>query len=596
MKTIGKKMSFWAILALLFCFMGCKDKDKDSNASTDRSVPETTGIKGIITDTMGAPVPGVSIAAGNVTGTSDASGKFVLEAPVGDKTMFRFLKTGYIPTLKKVDVHQGVASSLTVKMKQEASAIPLDVSIGGTITGDRGAQMTASANAFIDESGLQVSGTVNVHLTPFDPSVQEELAAVPNLSAQLPNGTQSELESFGLMDVTVRKDDQKLRVKPGETLSIRIPAPVGVNVTPPSTIPLWSFDEQTGLWQQEGTATYSPTEGVYEAEISHMSMWNCDQEMETTCIRGTVVGLDGNPVAGAYVFGQGADYTGMSDATTDTNGQFCLPVRKNSLIDVTIYLNQGGGISKQVSSGDVTVGIPPVCSSCSDTGDWVVQVGQYSGSDGETVDCEDVINTNPMAGTCAEDFWQEFALCFQPAGNCTMVLGGDVTWENGAKMTMGVSMTGVQVTYYNASGEMCGTAVTQYDIEAMMDSDTMSEIEMVYTLASGEQYTMRVGVESSNDITMVCPNGTEFVIDSGDQQALMACTGGGAMSTDTDDSMCEIAGSGDTDNPLGDLMNGCQSNDDCTDGNICCTISESGVTMSMCFPSSICDMMQESSS
>src|SRR6202008_1408413 len=42
----------------------------------------------------------------------------------------------------------------------------------------------------------------------------------------------------------------------------------------PATIALWSFDETTGLWKEEGTAT--KTGSNYIALVHHFSYWNCD--------------------------------------------------------------------------------------------------------------------------------------------------------------------------------------------------------------------------------------------------------------------------------------------------------------------------------
>ena len=170
-------------------------------------------------------------------------------------------------------------------MKAEAEALSLDAAEGGTVTGLRGAELTAAAGVFVDADGKAVSGEVDVHLTPFDPSDATELAAIPNLSATTDSGEQAELESFGLLDVTLLQDDDELRIKGGESVVIRIPAPLGGTATPPDTIPLWGFDEESGFWKEEGEATYLPDEGVYQGEIEHMSLWNADQVMDTTCIR-----------------------------------------------------------------------------------------------------------------------------------------------------------------------------------------------------------------------------------------------------------------------------------------------------------------------
>jgi hypothetical protein len=69
--------------------------------------------------------------------------------------------------------------------------------------------------------------------------------------------------------------------------------------------------------------------------VAHFSWWNCDQEMETTCISGTVKTCDGKPAPGAFVQGVGVSYDGTSDAGADANGKFCVPAKKGSKVRIT---------------------------------------------------------------------------------------------------------------------------------------------------------------------------------------------------------------------------------------------------------------------
>ncbi len=552
--------TFLFALALIASSGGCSYGDSDQS-------DKATGVSGSITDTAGSPLSGVDIKAGDATTTTNGDGEFALDLAEsdnqGDNLVLRFNKAGYIPAQKRVDVREGVITSISIYMKAEAAAQSLDAAAGGTISAERGAQLTAAANAFVDVDGNQVSGTVDVHLTPFDPSDQAELRAIPDLSAERSDGQQSELESFGVLDVTVRQNGEIIDVKEGETLTIRIPVPAGGSATPPATIALWSFNDQTGLWKEEGTATYLAAEAVYEAEISHMSPWNADIEMETTGIRGRVIDGAGNPVPGAYVYGQGVDYNGMSDANAGANGQFCMLVRKGSLVSVTVYLAEGGGATREVSSGSNTVSADSDCAGWQDAGEWVVETGQYTDSSGQTVNCQD-IGSNPLAGTCAEAFWEEFARCFQPSGACTTNLNGETRWENGARI--GVLGAGA-MEYFGPNGVLCGTAMT--------DMTSLEDIKTNYTIPSGATFTIKYDTVDPNRIIMVCTDGTEIVFNTQQQESFVACTGGDT----TSQAECAIEG----------MPGGCAGDSDCLNGQICCAVPEAG--MSMCLPPEICSQM-----
>src|SRR5690606_3761308 len=97
---------------------------------------------------------------------------------------------------------------------------------------------------------------VEVSLTPLDPSVPAELAAYPgDFSAETMDGASVMLETFGVMDVTIRQAGEELNVAPGRALTVRFPAPAG-NAAPPAVAGLWSFDEARARWVEEGSASY----------------------------------------------------------------------------------------------------------------------------------------------------------------------------------------------------------------------------------------------------------------------------------------------------------------------------------------------------
>jgi hypothetical protein len=69
------------------------------------------------------------------------------------------------------------------------------------------------------------------------------------------------------------------KLQPGKTAKLRFTIPSSLRSTAPATIPLWSVDETTGLWKQEGSATKGTD--YYEGDVSHFSFWNCDASSQT---------------------------------------------------------------------------------------------------------------------------------------------------------------------------------------------------------------------------------------------------------------------------------------------------------------------------
>ncbi len=538
--------------------------DCSSKESGGPPTPQITAITGSVTDTSAAALAGVAVSGGGTTATTDATGKFQLNAPSTAGTLVTFTKAGFVSTLKRVDVLNQMATGLAVVMMPEAAPVTLDLSAGGTASGARGATLTTTAGAFVDRSGSSVSGSASVYLTPFDPSDASQVRALPNLSANTQDGKAVELESFGVLDVTVRMNGEPLNIGPGKTVTVRIPAPAGGG-TPPATIPLWSFDPSTGRWKQEGTATFLAAEKVYEAQIGHLSMWNADQPLSATCIKGLVKTDTGAVLPGAYMTADGIDYSGTSSATAGTDGRFCMVVRKSSKVRVWAIHPSGGGTAREVQSGSADTTVPPDCSSpaCLDVGEWAVKAGTITGTSGTTKDCKDV--QNPFAGTCADNMWG-FAACFAAAGACTVDIStGEMSWANGARIVQqGMGSTGGKMTYYGPGGQTCGSATF-----VTMDQ---SGAEILFTDAtSNSSFTMKTDTQGTT--TIVCPDGRQFTLTSEASKAFEICAGTNQQAQQ----QCTVKG----------LPNQCDPSNAsaCPSGQKCCNL---GSGIFMCLPGTSC--------
>ena len=552
MKTF---VSLFAVLAL-----GCGD----GGGGTGKTAPPVTAVTGTVLDSAGAPLGGVVASSGGAEATTDAKGRFHLDLAAGSGAVLDFAKAGYLGSQKRVDVQDGKPTALEVTMIAEAKAQPLDAGGGGTVTGDRGASVTAPPGAFVDASGKPVTGSVDVHLTPLDPGAAGERAAYPgDLRATTTGGQTVLLESFGVLDVTVRQGKDQLQVKSGETLSVRIPAPKGG--TAPATVGLWSFDEAKAVWVEEGTATFDPSTGTYQATIGHLSAWNCDQPADATCLRGKATDASGKALPGAYIRADGMDYNGTSTATAAADGTFCVAVRRASKVRVTVIHPDGGGATKEVESGDDLSPVPPVCSDpkCKDIGTFAVTAGQVSTGSGGTIDCGTV--QNPFSGTCAANMFDVLA-CLKPAGKCVFKKTGTMEWENGAKIVLnlppdptGKSGTG---TYIGPDGQTCGT----FGYSSAGDVKTFS-----MTNTSGQTWSM--GEAANGDSVITCPGGETLTLTSEDKAVLNACEGGNQGGGNQ--TSCELEG----------VPKPCKDVSTCNAGSVCCDI---GAASGMCLPEAQC--------
>jgi hypothetical protein len=316
-----------AILAAVAC--------KSSSSTPSHVSSSTTQVSGVVTDSTGAVLSGVTVAGDGMTTTTSSAGTFsIMVSGETKSTVFDFTKTGYIETSKQVFMTAGQTTDVLAAMMPLATPVALDATKGGSVSGSRGATLKADPGVFVDASGKAVTGTVQVSLTPLSPANPGELIAYPGALIGSKNGaTGSLLHTYGVLDVTVTQGGQALQVAPGHTVTVNIP--VASSGTMPATQDLWSYNLTTGIWDYEGTAQLNGS--LYTASLSHFSFHNIDAEVLTgqaTCVTGLVVDTSGNPVSGALVSppeGASVDL----EITTGSDGRYCTWVQTGTTETIT---------------------------------------------------------------------------------------------------------------------------------------------------------------------------------------------------------------------------------------------------------------------
>jgi hypothetical protein len=131
--------------------------------------------------------------------------------------------------------------------------------------------------------------------------------------------------------------------------------------TAPATIPLWYFDEDKGVWQEEGSATKQGNK--YIGTVSHFTDWNCDEPEETALVIGRLIDCHGDPGWGHLEFGQvGSDESGGSQETKQSDGSFAKRVPANTPITIVIYdpLFISPLVPTDQGKGKVIIIVPPL--------------------------------------------------------------------------------------------------------------------------------------------------------------------------------------------------------------------------------------------
>jgi PKD repeat protein len=243
----------------------------------------------LVSDASG-PLPGVSVT---VLGTSASAitgndGKANIAIATGAPVTLKFSKAGHADQFKRVQLPAGAAGTqVAVRMLARENALTLaDAAAGSTLAGKHGATLIVPPNTLVDATGTPVAGAVQVSVTPVD--VASDARSFPGQFQGLrASGARGLIESYGTVEFVPLQNGAPLQVAPGRTVTIEIPIyPAlhrdGSAVAAGQQVPLWSLDERTAAWVQEGTGTVvtnsaSPSGFALRAQVGHLSWWNCDQ-------------------------------------------------------------------------------------------------------------------------------------------------------------------------------------------------------------------------------------------------------------------------------------------------------------------------------
>lgn len=326
-----------------------------TNPETAPSVA-TSSVSGQVANSVdNTPVANAKVSVGNLSTTTDAEGRFTLESvPQAERAMVQAAAPGFSEGFRIAGLR---VDAVVVNIRLQPVDVTQTVSAGSdsivTIPDSPG-RLALSGGSLVKPDGTPATGDVQVSLTAIQPGL--DVNAMPGDYRVLTADGTGIMESFGAMAIDLRDSEgSKLNLAPGRTATLRIPLSTR-HPSPAPTIPLFFFDEATGYWRQEGSATLAGTAPAqyYEGAVAHFSYWNADQLMNTIQVNGCVVDEAGARVANARLFSDGVDYSGSSWALSDTDGNFSLPVKRDSqaIVNAQSGLLFSNSVKTQSSSSD----------------------------------------------------------------------------------------------------------------------------------------------------------------------------------------------------------------------------------------------------
>lgn len=363
---------FMALLMMLMTFASCSkiqdllnegddDDDDDGGINPPELVEgrmEDIALSGIVRDASGTPIEGVSIVSGSSVATTNTDGFFEFDqiqvvSVQNDRSVVRFSKAGYFDVVRSMDADDDAADGASwevVMCKKEnndfTSIKTYSSSSDQTLqAGEMKIDMPQDGYK-VDGTGAGYTGKVKSEMVYLDPNNERFAEMMPggDLAAVRSDNSSVQLVSYGMTDLNMYAENgDKLQLKEGSKAKLTFPIPAGMGENPPASIPLWSFNEKTGLWEEEGSAALQGN--VYVGEVAHFSWVNLDYPEKQGTVYGYVKDDTGKALPGVRLnIGQL-----LASTVTKSDGYYSHEVPANTAFSITVKDLYYGGIDQKVS-------------------------------------------------------------------------------------------------------------------------------------------------------------------------------------------------------------------------------------------------------
>ncbi|WP_422362091.1 hypothetical protein [Reichenbachiella sp.] len=134
-------------------------------------------------------------------------------------------------------------------------------------------------NALVNRSGSPAQGNVQVAISAIDIFAPGGMPG--NDIARNSNRQSGTMVSYGAISIDVFDEEQSYNLNESDKITAEMVMPIPtwrleLQQEFPRTVPLLYFDEETGIWNEEGTAVLDDSLMVYRAELAHFSSINMD--------------------------------------------------------------------------------------------------------------------------------------------------------------------------------------------------------------------------------------------------------------------------------------------------------------------------------
>ena len=268
-----------------------------------------------------SPLANVKVTSGSNIATTDGNGFYKLDEVKVENgyAVVKFEAENCLSIVRSIPVEGN--SRLNVVMKAVDKETTFTATGGTTITmqtdyWSSNNMVVEVPGGFVTEGKTAYTGTVNAkaaYLNPDDGDFSEQMPG------DLATNQGEQLVSYGMVGVEFTgTNGEKLQMAEGNEATLHFPVPnrfaTDTENPLPEKIDLWSFNEETGLWEKEGEAEFQGNE--YVGKVKHFSWHNLDAPSLKATLKITVKDTNDKPIANVPV-----DIDGQRTFYTDKDGK-----------------------------------------------------------------------------------------------------------------------------------------------------------------------------------------------------------------------------------------------------------------------------------
>lgn len=496
------------LIASFVLFLSCQKSADGSLETPENPEPNkpveyvTAGISGHVTDDSNLPVSGAVVNAGSASTTTDINGDFSISAASLNENAgyIKVDKSDYFPGSRTIMVNAGAQHYITVQLIKKKVSGTVSGSTGGNITVQGGGNILFTGNSFVNTAGNSAyTGTVSVSTSFLNPSADNFNDIMPGaLRGITTTNEETVLQSFGMMAVELTgASGEKLQLAAGKTATLTFPITPDLQAEAPATIPLWSFNDTTGLWKEEGVATKQGNN--YVGTVGHFSTWNCDYPYGFVNFKVRIKDENGNPLYKARV--ELTSNSNYASEHTDSTGRVSCGIPTNKKLQLVvynkcktvIYNKEIGPFTREVNLGvlSVTIGSPTRLN-------FSGQVVNCAGKD-VTNGYADIFLDNVHHRAVVTNGKLSMAIdrCNNQPTTAVVTAYDKATNQSGAPITVSIP-NGVNI----GKIEACGTSLSQYlnyNLNLGTNVSYVAPADSLSKSVSSNKYTIWALRKSNND-------------------------------------------------------------------------------------------------